>query len=92
MAWIGRVGQIHRFIDFFGLKRGHFVVVLFAIYSSFLLPTNSPLAGPQVYKEDSTAASGSGSGIVLVARTSTGCVLGGAALGQPRVAAEATGR
>jgi len=44
------------------------------------------------YKEDGQAAMGSGSGIVVVARTSTGCVLGGSALGAPRLAAEQVGR
>jgi len=44
------------------------------------------------YKEDVETARDTGSGIVLVARTSTGCVLGGSALGSPRVSAEVTGR
>jgi len=48
--------------------------------------------GIETYKEDTATAQGSGSGIVLVARTSTGCILGGSALGSPRVAAESTGR
>lgn len=46
----------------------------------------------QTYREDQGAAAGSGSGIVLVARTTSGCILGGSALGSPRVAAEVTGR
>jgi len=45
----------------------------------------------ETYKEDSSCAPSSGSGIVLVAKTSTGCVLGGSALGAPRVSAEKTG-
>lgn len=49
---------------------------------------------PQIesYKEDSNAAVGTGSGIVVVARTSTGCILGGSALGSPRSSGEAVGK
>lgn len=46
----------------------------------------------ETYKEDARAATGNGSGIVLVATTTTGCVVGGSALGSPRVQAEETGR
>jgi len=46
----------------------------------------------ETYKESHNAAAGNGSGIVLVAKTSTGCVLGGSALGSPRVSTEETGR
>jgi len=46
----------------------------------------------ETYKEDPSAAFGNGSGIVLLATTTTGCVLGGSALGSPRDQAEQTGR
>eukprot|EP00092_Neocalanus_flemingeri_P019123 GFUD01020714.1.p1 GENE.GFUD01020714.1~~GFUD01020714.1.p1 ORF type:complete len:405 (+),score=120.76 GFUD01020714.1:115-1329(+) len=45
----------------------------------------------ETYKEDSGSAPHSGSGIVLVAKTSTGCILGGSALGAPRISPEETG-
>merc|ERR1719483_399182 len=45
----------------------------------------------ETYKEDSSSAPYSGSGIVLVAKTSTGCILGGSALGAPRTSPEDTG-
>lgn len=45
----------------------------------------------ETYKEDASCAPHSGSGIVLVAKTSTGCILGGSALGAPRVSPEDTG-
>jgi len=45
----------------------------------------------ETYKEDPGTAPHSGSGIVLVARTSTGCILGGSALGAPRTSPEDTG-
>jgi RNA 3'-terminal phosphate cyclase (ATP) len=45
----------------------------------------------ETYKEDTSSAPHSGSGIVLLARTSTGCILGGSALGAPRVSPEDTG-
>jgi len=45
----------------------------------------------ETYKEDPGCAPNSGSGIVLVAKTSTGCIVGGSALGAPRVSAEVTG-
>jgi len=46
----------------------------------------------ETYKEDSSCAPHSGSGIVLVAKTSTGCILGGSALGGARVSPEETGQ
>jgi len=46
----------------------------------------------ETYKEDYRSASHSGSGIVLVAKTTTGCILGGSALGAPRVNPSETGR
>lgn len=46
----------------------------------------------QTYKEDPDCSPRNGSGIVLVARTSTGCVLGGSAVGSNKVPAEKTGR
>jgi len=46
----------------------------------------------ETYKEAANAANGNGSGIVLIAKTSTGCVLGGSALGSPKVSTEETGR
>ena len=46
----------------------------------------------ETYREEHGAAAGSGCGIVLVAKTSSGCVLGGSALGSPRVAPEVAGR
>ena len=46
----------------------------------------------QTYKEDSACSPRNGSGIVLVARTSTGCVLGGSAVGSSKVSSEQTGR
>jgi len=45
----------------------------------------------ETYKEDASCAPHSGSGIVLLAKTSTGCILGGSALGAPRVSPEDTG-
>jgi len=62
-----------------------------------LRQVNSPaLRGVKVnietYKESPNAAFGNGSGIVVVARTSTGCVLGGGALGTPKESTEETGR
>jgi len=45
----------------------------------------------ETYKEDYNSAPNSGSGIVLVAKTSTGCILGGSALGAPRTSPEDTG-
>jgi len=62
-----------------------------------LREANSPaLRGVKVnietYKETPAAAFGNGSGIVIVAKTSTGCVLGGGALGSPRETTEETGR
>jgi RNA 3'-terminal phosphate cyclase (ATP) len=45
----------------------------------------------ETYKEDTSCAPHSGSGIVLLAKTSTGCILGGSALGAPRVSPEDTG-
>jgi len=45
----------------------------------------------ETYKEDFSCVSHSGSGIVLVAKTSTGCILGGSALGGPKISPEETG-
>ena len=46
----------------------------------------------QTYKEDSQCGPRNGSGIVLVVKTSTGCVLGGSAVGSSKVSSEETGR
>eukprot|EP00088_Acartia_fossae_P064706 TRINITY_DN7971_c0_g2_i1.p1 TRINITY_DN7971_c0_g2~~TRINITY_DN7971_c0_g2_i1.p1 ORF type:complete len:368 (+),score=50.44 TRINITY_DN7971_c0_g2_i1:28-1131(+) len=46
----------------------------------------------ETYKEAPNAAFGNGSGIVVVAKTSTGCLLGGSALGSPKESTEETGR
>lgn len=44
----------------------------------------------EAYKEAS--ATGNGSSLTVVAETSGGCVLGGSAIGSPKISAEATGR
>jgi len=46
----------------------------------------------ETYKEAAHASFGNGSGIVIVAKTSTGCILGGSALGSPKVSPQDTGR
>jgi len=46
----------------------------------------------ETYKEDSASGPRNGSGIVLIARTSTDCILGGSAVGSSRVSPEQTGR
>lgn len=46
----------------------------------------------ETYKEAQNASYGNGSGIVLVAKTSTGCILGGSALGSPKVTPRDTGK
>jgi len=46
----------------------------------------------ETYKETSNAAFGNGSGIVVIVKTSTGCILGGSALGTPKESTEETGR
>jgi len=46
----------------------------------------------ETYKEAAHASHGNGSGIVLVAHTSTGCVMGGSALGSPKKTPEETGK
>jgi len=61
-----------------------------------LIASKSPvLSGVRInietYKEAANASFGNGSGIVLVAKTSTGCVLGGSALGSPKMSPEKTG-
>ena len=43
------------------------------------------------YKEDALCCPDNGSGIVLVARTSTGCILGGSALGSAKMSPHKTG-
>ena len=40
------------------------------------------------YKEDAATAPKTGSGIVLIATTSTGCILGGSALGNNKLSEE----
>lgn len=46
---------------------------------------------PKVEVVEDKSAVGSGSGLILVARTGTGCLLAGSALGRPKVRAEKTG-
>jgi len=45
----------------------------------------------ETYKESPHSSFGNGSGIVIVAKTSTGCILGGSALGSPKVSPQDTG-
>jgi len=57
---------------------------------------STELAGAEVsiesYKEDAATAPKTGSGIVLIATTSTGCILGGSALGSNKHSPAHTGR
>jgi len=46
----------------------------------------------ETYKEAAQSSFGNGSGIVIVAKTSTGCILGGSALGSPKVSPQDTGK